>query len=316
MAEITTQIPHLQSKIPPCDKNEFQGQCPLRLRQKWGMFQVSGSIKENGPWDTLVEDQLIDTRGVVASLLNFTFEEPVEVQFLKFDLISYYGLGGGLQYFAAIPATSKTSTNIIINLKWIFQLTATSQHGQNGLPAAKEGQEPQSVVTGVRQWVRLRNALKKKIAQVEIIIRIYRTCFILRILKIFTDKANIIQVMRKRLMQNNMRLSFSPSSVRSPCSSSFRQLGWLSSSTRWRALQGRQSRRTSTPSTVSITKKRQRIAILGQIIWNKVMITWDSSTHDKTVSSWMLLIRYVSMKHWVSVEAWHVIPYLFFISFL
>merc|ERR1712192_312558 len=42
-----------------------------------------------------------------ASLLNFTFEEAVEIQFLKFDLISYWGgSGGGLQYFAAIPATS------------------------------------------------------------------------------------------------------------------------------------------------------------------------------------------------------------------
>merc|ERR1711971_947631 len=70
-------------------------------------FKISGSMNENGPWETLVEDQLDDTRGIAASLFNFTFEKPVEIQFIKFDLISYWGAGGGgLQYFAAIPATS------------------------------------------------------------------------------------------------------------------------------------------------------------------------------------------------------------------
>ena len=48
------------------------------------------------------------------------------------------------------------------------QLTATSLHGQNGLPAAMardRGQEMQSAVTTVRQWVKAKNALKT-IAQV------------------------------------------------------------------------------------------------------------------------------------------------------
>ena len=71
-------------------------------------FKISGSMNENGPWETLVQDLLVDNRrGEAASLLNFTFEKPVEIQFLKFDLISYWGTyGGGLQFFAAIPATS------------------------------------------------------------------------------------------------------------------------------------------------------------------------------------------------------------------
>ena len=81
-------------------------------RHAWATkeFQVSGSmINKSGPWESLVEDQLEDTRGgKAASLLNFTFEQPVEVKFLKFDLISYWGSnGGGLQYFAAIPAKGK-----------------------------------------------------------------------------------------------------------------------------------------------------------------------------------------------------------------
>ena len=67
-------------------------------------FKITGSMNEIGPWKTLVEDQLVDTRNKAASLLNFTFEEPTEVQFLKFDLVSYWGTDdGGLQYFAAIP---------------------------------------------------------------------------------------------------------------------------------------------------------------------------------------------------------------------
>ena len=52
-------------------------------------FRVSVSMHENGPWDTLVEERLVDTRGKAASLLNFTFEKPVETQFIKFDLVSY-----------------------------------------------------------------------------------------------------------------------------------------------------------------------------------------------------------------------------------
>ena len=73
-------------------------------------FRVAGSKKINGPWETLLEEELIDSRGgIEASLINFTFEKPVEIQFLKFELVSFWGdHGGGLQYFAAIPATSKT----------------------------------------------------------------------------------------------------------------------------------------------------------------------------------------------------------------
>ena len=95
-------------------KNKGKEMLPGGWNNWWSSkgFRVSGSLKENGPWETLVEDQLVDTTFSggkrPASLLNFTFKEPVEIQFIKFDLISYWGgSGGGLQYFAAIPATSK-----------------------------------------------------------------------------------------------------------------------------------------------------------------------------------------------------------------
>ena len=73
-------------------------------------FQVSGSENETGPWKTLVQDHLDDptnSSGPIP-LVNFTFEEPVQIQYLRFDLISNWGAGGGgLQYFAAILETSK-----------------------------------------------------------------------------------------------------------------------------------------------------------------------------------------------------------------
>ena len=69
-------------------------------------FRVTASVDESG--ETLVKDELEDTRDKPASLLNFTFKEPVKIRFIKFELLSYWGEhGGGLQYFAAILATSK-----------------------------------------------------------------------------------------------------------------------------------------------------------------------------------------------------------------
>ena len=82
-------------------------------------FRVSGSVNETGPWKTLVEAHLADTTGGVnAPLVNFTFVEPVEIQYIKFELVSFWGgRGGGLQYFAAIPATSKCLPFGIVDLK-------------------------------------------------------------------------------------------------------------------------------------------------------------------------------------------------------
>ena len=69
-------------------------------------FLVSGSLDSNGPWKTLIQDELIDTTGGrSADLPNFTMDKPVKIKFLKFELVSFWGEGGGLQYFAPIPAT-------------------------------------------------------------------------------------------------------------------------------------------------------------------------------------------------------------------
>ena len=69
-------------------------------------FLVSGSFEKNGPWKTLIQDELTDTTGGRSvHLLNFTMDKPVKIKFLKFELISFWGGGGGFQDFAPIPAT-------------------------------------------------------------------------------------------------------------------------------------------------------------------------------------------------------------------
>ena len=101
----TIKVDNCARMVAGCQiKNMGKGASKNRATKE---FRVSGSIHENGTWQTLVEGQFADTSEKFASLLNFTFAEPVEVQYLKFELISYWGsIGGGLQYFAAIPATS------------------------------------------------------------------------------------------------------------------------------------------------------------------------------------------------------------------
>ena len=71
-------------------------------------FNVFASLNEEGPWEKVVDSFLPDTINEAAELHSFTFEQPMMLKYLKFELISYHGKGGGLQYFAAIPASSET----------------------------------------------------------------------------------------------------------------------------------------------------------------------------------------------------------------
>ena len=74
-------------------------------------FRVSGSGNSEGPWAVILEEELIHTLSSrTESLRNITFSERVEVQYLKFDLVSFWGKGGGLQYFAAVPYTGKSKS--------------------------------------------------------------------------------------------------------------------------------------------------------------------------------------------------------------
>ena len=104
----TLKLDNCARMIAGCQIKNIRGPHVPCCNQATKGFKVSGSKNETGPWEILVEDELINRGNKPASLVNFTFVEPVEIQYIKFDLVSYWSPnGGGLQYFAAIPATSK-----------------------------------------------------------------------------------------------------------------------------------------------------------------------------------------------------------------
>ena len=64
-------------------------------------FKVFLSNSSEGPWEEVVHQTLEDSRQQEDPLpvQTFSFSERT-VKFVKFNQISYYGKGGGLQYFA------------------------------------------------------------------------------------------------------------------------------------------------------------------------------------------------------------------------
>merc|ERR1711973_901214 len=71
-------------------------------------FKVYLADSENGPWAEVLHDFLDDprnTNGSVASVPPrvFNLPNPTCGQYVKFQIISWYGFGGGLQYFSTYP---------------------------------------------------------------------------------------------------------------------------------------------------------------------------------------------------------------------
>ena len=64
-------------------------------------FKVFLSDSSEGPWEEVVHQTLEDSRQQADPLpvQTFSFSERT-AQFVKFNQISYYGNGGGLQFFA------------------------------------------------------------------------------------------------------------------------------------------------------------------------------------------------------------------------
>ena len=64
-------------------------------------FKVSISVNKEGPWTLVVHKTLQDSRQQSDPLpvQSFRFSDRT-ARFVKFNLISWYGKGGGLQYFA------------------------------------------------------------------------------------------------------------------------------------------------------------------------------------------------------------------------
>ena len=70
------------------------------------------SLSETGPWQQVLDETLEDSREQSDPLPLQTFNfNPVTARFAKFKLISYWGDGGGLQYFT-IKQTGLTLKNV------------------------------------------------------------------------------------------------------------------------------------------------------------------------------------------------------------
>ena len=84
-----------------CCKRNIIGLRIQNAAQPWASkgFKASGALEYNGPWINLVEGELKETN----TILTFHFSQPVDVQFLRFELLSHYNqMGGGLNFFSPI----------------------------------------------------------------------------------------------------------------------------------------------------------------------------------------------------------------------
>ena len=66
-------------------------------------FKVLGGTTDNGPWEELLVADLEDSRRQnPPPVQQLMFANSAKVSFIKFELIEYWGNGGGLQYFVPI----------------------------------------------------------------------------------------------------------------------------------------------------------------------------------------------------------------------
>ena len=99
-------------------------------------FRVSGVLKDSGPWEELLEEEFEDALSAEAptpTVQTFYFKEAVEVQFLRFDLDSYWGdVGGGLDYFGVITVSGDFL--FYFNVCNFFKQTSAVQLNRTVLP--------------------------------------------------------------------------------------------------------------------------------------------------------------------------------------
>jgi len=73
--------------------------------RKWSTkkFRVLGGSTDSGPWEELLVADLEDSRRQnPPPVQQLRFANLAVVSFIKFELIEYWGAGGGLQYFVPI----------------------------------------------------------------------------------------------------------------------------------------------------------------------------------------------------------------------
>ena len=66
-------------------------------------FRIYGGLSDRGPWgERILEEEMEDGRRNPPPILTFYFTLPLTVQFLRFELVDFFGVGGGLQYFSPV----------------------------------------------------------------------------------------------------------------------------------------------------------------------------------------------------------------------
>ena len=70
-------------------------------------FRILGILEASGPWVQLLEGELDEVKKpATPTLQTFYFEEAVQLQFLRFDLVSFWGRhGGGIDIFEVITVS-------------------------------------------------------------------------------------------------------------------------------------------------------------------------------------------------------------------
>ena len=69
---------------------------------------LSSKSSPSGPWKTILEGDLDDIElKKVQPIKQLTFETPAVARFVKFELLEFWGKGGGLQYFAVLTTDDK-----------------------------------------------------------------------------------------------------------------------------------------------------------------------------------------------------------------
>ena len=81
-------------------------------------FRISGILENGGLWSQLLQGELVN---VVApapkpKLQTFHFKEAVETKFLKFDVDSYWGPSGGLNYLEVITVKGNLCSSLCFNI--------------------------------------------------------------------------------------------------------------------------------------------------------------------------------------------------------
>ena len=64
------------------------------------IFLCASAVSGNGPWKEVVSETLEDSRQQKDPLPLQEFTFPTQTgRYVKLEVVSYYGLGGGLQFF-------------------------------------------------------------------------------------------------------------------------------------------------------------------------------------------------------------------------